>query len=95
VDDDRERAAVPPVGHELVPQHQIGRDGPEQLLIDAEGLHVHELDAVALSEPPRVIQLGDPIVLAGLRPLGVKLRLNVDVCHAHLYRTELNWKRGM
>ena len=39
-------------GHEPVAQHQVGRNRPEQLVIDAELAEVDELEPVALGQPP-------------------------------------------
>ena len=62
-DDDDERPAVAAVRHEPVAKHQVRRDRPEQLLVDAELVHVDELEAIAFRE------------LLGLRDLlGVVLR---------------------
>ena len=52
------------VRHEAVAQHQVGRNRSEQLLVDAERVHVHELEPVPLREPPRLFELGAAIDLA-------------------------------
>ena len=50
---------VAPVRHEAVAQHQVGRNRPEQLLVDPELVHVDEFQPVALRQlrargpPPR------------------------------------------
>ena len=53
-DDDHQGPAVAAERHEAVAQHQVGGDGPEQLLVDAEESHVEELEPVALGEPAGV-----------------------------------------
>ena len=78
--DDAERTPFAAVGHEAVAQHQIGRDRAEQILVDPERVHVHELEVVALGETPGVVELGDSFVGAELGRLGVK-RCGDDVSH--------------
>ena len=56
-DDDDERLALAAMRDEPVAQHQVGRDRSEQLLVDPEFVHVHELDVVALRELPRARRL--------------------------------------
>ena len=52
-----ERLAVAAVRHEAVAQHQVGRNRPEQILVDPERVHVDELEAVALGEAARLREL--------------------------------------
>ena len=62
--DDFQRLADAPVGNEAVAQHQVGRNRPEQLLVDVERIHVHELEPVPIRETPRLLELGTAIDLA-------------------------------
>ena len=52
-------------GHEAVAQHQIGRNRPEQLLIDPELVHVEELEPVALGQPARLRFFGAALLGGG------------------------------
>ena len=45
---DIERPVVPFNGHEVVAEHQVHRDGGEQVVIDADFAQIHELVVVAL-----------------------------------------------
>jgi hypothetical protein len=60
-DDDEQRLPVAPVRHEAVAQHQIGRDAPEERVVDVELLEIDELELVAAREPPRLLILRGPI----------------------------------
>ena len=85
--------AFAPVRHEPVAQHQVGRDRPEQLLIDPELVHVDEFEPIALRQLARPRDF-----------LGVVLRIRQDrlvrsrlpsVATAHVTTTELNSKSGI
>ena len=79
-DDDLERFADAAVRHEAVAQHQVGRNRPEQLLVDVERVHVHELEPVALGQPARVFFLGAPLVVGDGSEREVQIR--VGRCHS-------------
>ena len=50
-DDDDEGVVHLSIGDEAVPEHEVGGNGPEQVGVDAEPIHVRELHAVAFGEP--------------------------------------------
>jgi hypothetical protein len=81
-DDDNERVAFAVVGDEAVPQHQLGRDRPEQLVVDVELRQIHELEPIALREPFRVRDLGRVFRRIRLGDAGVR----VEVCDARRRR---------
>jgi len=83
-DDDLERLADAAVRHEVVAEHQVRWNRPEQLLVDPERLHVDELEAVALGETARQFHLG-PVLVGGDRRAEVRRgRVQVRVrCRCH------------
>ena len=53
-DDDHERLTLAPVRHEAVAQHQLRRNRPEQIVVDAEMRQVEERQPIPLREVPRL-----------------------------------------
>ena len=73
--------------HEPVAQHQVGRNRPEQLLIDPERLHVDELEAVALGQRARLRHFARAI----FRRLHQVRRVHQSrIGHVYYYTTELS-----
>ena len=64
--DDLQAGRGPAARHEVVPEHQIDGDRPEQLGIDLEVREVDVIDADPLSEPPSLELLGQDLP-AGFR----------------------------
>ncbi len=60
--DDDQGLALPPVRNEPVPQHQVGRNRAEQILVDRKLLHVHEIEPVPLGQALRGLVLGAALV---------------------------------
>ena len=56
--DDDQRLALALVRHEAVPQHQVRRNRPEQVLIDREMIHVDELEPIPLGQALGGLVLG-------------------------------------
>jgi hypothetical protein len=87
--DDDQEPAFATMRHEPVPQHQIGRDRSEEILIDSELLHVDELEPIALGQHPRTGEF-----------LGVFLRIRqiladaVAISRTYVPTTEVNSKSG-
>jgi hypothetical protein len=63
------------VRHETVAQHEVRGNRPEQLLVDAELVHVDELEAIALRQLPGARHL------LGVVLLGVNETFRVECGH--------------
>ncbi len=69
-------------GTNAVAQHQVGRNRPEQLLVDPERVHVDELEPVALGQPARLLDFSGAVAGAELG-VGVERREAGRVCVSH------------
>ena len=68
---------VAAVRDEPVPQHQVRRDGAEQIVVDRELRDVDVLEPVALGEPARLRGFGR---LLGVGRLGRRRRKDLPAC---------------
>jgi hypothetical protein len=66
-----------------LPTRRFGRNRPEQLLVDPERVHVHELQAVPLGEPPRLFHLGVALVGPEVGRIGRERRRRPGIRHRH------------
>jgi len=82
------------VRDEPVTEHQVGRDRPEQLLVDPEFVHVDELDVIALRELPRA---GDflGVILRGGNEVRLIRLIDSSPLHPYHCTTELSSNSGM
>ena len=108
-DDDDQRAPVAPVRDEPVAQHQVGRNRPEQVVVDQEVLEVGVVEAVPLGQVPglrlllrrRRRRLRAPVDVqgrqAGWRPErdGVLHDRGSPVASIGAPATDVSWKSGM
>ncbi|MEZ5285478.1 MAG: hypothetical protein R2712_11880 [Vicinamibacterales bacterium] len=102
---DDDGLALAAAGDEPVPQHEVGGDRPEELLVDPELRHVEELQPVALGQPPGLLGLGGPRGdqrrgFGGLLDERVRVELVGGVrvvgdVHQRFPSTEVSWKSGM
>ncbi len=64
-DDDHEGVPFPVVRHEAVPEHQVGRNRPKQLVVDAELRQIDEVEPIALGKPLRLRDLRRVLSVGG------------------------------
>jgi hypothetical protein len=102
VDDDR--LPLTAARHEAVAQHQVGRNRPEQLLVDPELVHVEKVEPVPLRQAAGPRRLLASLGQRGGRFAGLldqRLRIErfrigvVRDVHQRLPITDVSWKSGM
>ena len=86
-DDDHQRPSLAPMRDEPVAQHQVRRNRSEQVLIDPELAHLHELQPIADREGARACDLFGEVV-------GIGQRIRFRSRH-YTPTTELNSNSGM
>ena len=58
-----------------VAEHQVGRNRPKEILVDAERIHVDELEAVPLCEPARLFELGAALSVADRADVWIRVQM--------------------
>ena len=64
--DDHQRLSFATIRYEPIPQHQLGRDGAEEVVVDAEVGQIEERQSIPVRQPPRLRDFGGLLSAAGL-----------------------------